>query len=92
MQGGGTDMYDLIPDLHEDNRELYSTGKKFWVGVIEGVCPSPPVPRNRTKCYTSAPVYKFFDEYIFNMNRKTDDRTWCKDYYAIPEKELIFIQ
>lgn len=29
MQGGGVDMYDLIPDLYEDDKELYSTNQKF---------------------------------------------------------------
>ncbi len=92
MQGGGIDMYDLIPDLYEGDKELYSTGQKFWVGVIEGMYPSPPVPRRRTKCYSSADVYLYFDRRVFSMNQKTDDGQFYKSFYEIPENELIFIQ
>lgn len=92
MQGGGIDMYDLISDLHEDNKKLYSTSQKFWVGVIEGMCPSPPVPRRRTKCFTSVDVYLYFDRKVFSMNQKTDDGQFYKSFYEIPENELIFIQ
>ena len=92
MQGGGIDMYDLIPDLHEDNKELYSTGKKFWVGVMEGFYPSPPVPRRRTKCYSSADVYLYSDTKVFSMLEKDDIGNFHKVFYKIPERELIFIQ
>lgn len=92
MQGGGVDMYDLIPDLHEDNKELYSTGQKFWVGVIEGMYPSPPVPRRRTKCYSAADVYLYFGRRVFGMNQKIDNGKFSKSFYEIPENELIFVQ
>ncbi len=92
MQGGGVDMYDLIPDLHEDDKELYFTGQKFWVGVIEGMYPSPPVPRCRTKCYSPTNVYLYFGRKVFSMNQKTDDGTFYKSFYEIPENELIFVQ
>ena len=92
MQGGGIDMYDLIPDLHEDNKELYSTGKKFWIGVIEGMCPSPPVPRRRTKCFTSADVYLYLDTEVFSMSQKNDNGDFYKVFYKLPRKELIFVQ
>lgn len=92
MQGGGIDMYDLIPDLHEDNKELYSTGKKFWVGVMEGFYPSPPVPRRRTKCYSAADVYLYSDTEVFSMLEKDDMGNFHKVFYKIPKRELIFTQ
>ena len=92
MRGGGIDMYDLIPDLHEDDKELYFTGQKFWVGVIEGMCPSPPIPRRRTKCYSPADVYLYFGRRVFSMNQKIDNGKFYKSFYEIPENELIFVQ
>lgn len=82
MIGDGIDMYDLLPDLQEE--ELYSTCKKFWVGVIEGMYPSPPVPRRKTRCFSGRPVY------IFNETEKvfkgSDD-----EFYKIPKAEESFI-
>ena len=92
MQGGGIDMYDLIPDLHEDDKNLYSTGKKFWVGVMEGMYPSPPVPRRKTKCYSSADVYLYLDTEVFSMLEKDNTGNFHKVFYKIPKRELIFIQ
>lgn len=92
MRGNGIDMYDLIPDLHENDRKLYSTGQKFWVGVIEGIYPSPPVPRRKTKCFTSVDVYLYLDTEVFSMLQKNDDGQFYKSFYKIPEQELIFIQ
>ena len=92
MQGGGIDMYDLIPDLHETSDELYFTGQKFWVGVVEGLYPSPPVPRRRTKCYTAAPVYIYNGIKLFSMNKRDTNGEFCKDFYKIPDNELKFIQ
>ena len=92
MRGDGIDMYDLIPNLYENDERLISTGKKFWVGVIERLYPSPPVPRYRTKCFTSVDVYLYFDRKVFSMNQKTDDGKFYKSFYEIPENEMIFIQ
>lgn len=92
MQGDGIDMYDLIPNLYENNKRLISTGKKFWVGVIEGMCPSPPVPRRRTNCFTSVDVYLYLDTEVFSMPQKNDDGEFYKVFYKIPERELIFTQ
>ena len=100
MQGDGIDMYDLITDLIDDELESYltdefvelcSTDQKFWVGVLEGKYPSPPIPRRKTKCYAPAPVYIFFGEYVFSMDRKSENGTWVKDFYVIPENEMKFV-
>lgn len=92
MVGDGIDMYDLIPELTNNDRDILYTGKRFWVGVIEGVYPSPPVPRHRTKCYSSVPVYKYHDELIFAMSVKDSKHGWYKNYYKIPKREMIFIE
>lgn len=92
MRGKGIDMYDLIPDLHESDKHLYFTGQKFWVGVIEGMYPSPPVPRRKTRCYYAADVYLYRGQKIFAMNPKTDDAELYTTFYKIPDSELIFIQ
>ena len=92
MQGDGIDMYDLIPNLHENDKLLISTGKKFWVGVIEGMSPSPPVPRRRTKCFTSVDVYLYLDTEVFSMYQKNDYGEFYKVFYKLPRKELIFVQ
>lgn len=93
MDGNGIDMYDLISDLHGyDFNKLHYTGCRFWVGVIEGMYPSPPVPRRKTKCYHPAFVYEYEGKLIFEMETKNSDGEWSKDYYKIPENEYSFIQ
>lgn len=92
LRGDGIDMYDLVPNLYENDEYLISTGKKFWVGVIEGMYPSPPVPRRRTKCYSSADVYLYLDTKVFSMLQKNDEGQFYKSFYKIPERELIFTQ
>lgn len=92
LRSDGIDMYDLIPNLYENDKHLISTGQKFWVGIIEGMYPSPPVPRRRTKCYSPVDVYLYFDRKVFSMNQKTDDGQFYKSFYEIPENELIFVQ
>lgn len=83
MQSNGIDMYDLVPNIHENNKDLNKTNKRFWVGVIEGMYPSPPVPRRKTKCYAPAIVYSYFGTKLFCLG---------KDFYKIPENEFAFIQ
>lgn len=84
MIGNGVDMYDLILDLTDNNSELIQTDRKFWVGVIEGLFPSPPIPRRKSRCYAPYPVYLYHGRYIFR----------CSDayFYEIPDNEHNFIQ
>ncbi len=90
MTGNGIDMYDLILNIDENNDNLILTKDVFWVGVFEQMYPSPPVPRRRTRCFTSCPVYLYNDQYVFSM--PNDQFKTTKDFYYIPDKELIFIQ
>ena len=91
MIGHGVDMYDL-QSLSIEDPNLFSTGQKFWVGVIEGMRPSPPVPRRRTKCYMPTPIYLYFDQMLFGMDQKDVDGNLERVFYEIPNTELIFIQ
>ena len=91
MLGNGVDMYDLIPDLCEGDSELYSTGKIFWVGVMEGISPSPPVPRRKTRSYSAANVYIYKGVKVFSMLERQDNITFI-NFYKIPNHEETFIQ
>ena len=82
LSGNGVDMYDLVKVENLD--ELCSTNQIFWVGVITGVYPSPPIPRRRAHSFASYPVFIFGNHLVFQ----------CSDgyFYKIPEKEVKFIQ
>lgn len=91
MLGNGVDMYDLIPELHSTNdRRLTSTNNYIWVGVIEKMNPSPPVPRRRTTCYSRRPVYSYNGRKVFSMIQ--DYKKNELDFYYIPECEEQFIE
>ena len=78
-------MQDLyIPLFDVDKSDLIQTNKKFWVGVLEGIFPSPPVPRRKTNCFTCYNVYLLGSEPVFI----------CSDnvVYKIPKSEERFIQ
>ena len=90
LQGDGIDMYDLIPDLKETDIRLSSMNESIWVGVLEKMCPSPPIPRRRARSYTRCPVYLFNGRRVFSM--VNDFQTQTKDFYYIPDDELIFIE
>lgn len=90
LQGDGIDVYDFLMDVDETNPKLYSTGKKFWVGVIEGLFPSPPVPRNKTRCFTCADVYLYRHAEVFAMNCGMNGEHH-KVFYKIPLNERQFI-
>lgn len=92
LQGNGADMYDAIPNLSENDKELYSTGQKFWVGVIEGMYPSPPVPRHKTRCFQATDVYLYLDRKVFGIIQKNHIGEHYKQFYWIPEDEMKFIQ
>lgn len=84
MQGNGIDMYNLIPNLTKDDPALIFTNKKFWVGVIESLYPSPPVPRRKTRCFARYPVYILNDILVFESSDN--------NFYEIPLNEKAFIQ
>lgn len=90
MSGNGVDMYNLINGLTESSEGLEKQHGYFWVGVIEKMSPSPPVPRRKTNCYTKADVYLYNGRYVFSMIRNYETNN--KDFYYIPESELIFIE
>lgn len=90
MKGNGVDMYDLIPDLDKDDIRLKPLSEHIWIGVIEQMFPSPPVPRNRTRCYTKCPVYLFENKRVFSMVNNYESHEM--DFYYIPDKELMFIE
>ena len=91
MTGNGVDIYDLINDLTtlDDNR-LTALSEFIWIGVIEKMNPSPPVPRRRTACYSRRPVYLFEGRRIFSMVRDYEKNEL--DFYYIPDDELVFIE
>ena len=84
ISGNGVDMYDIFLGLEDKDPELYSTSQFFWVGVIAGVYPSPPIPRRRAHSFASYPVFIFRNHLVF----------LCSDgyFYKIPEEEVKFIQ
>lgn len=91
MVGNGVDMYDLIPELHKSNdMRLTSTNNYIWIGVVEKMNPSPPVPRKRSTCYSRRPVYLFKGRRIFSMVRDYEKNEL--DFYYIPENEEQFIE
>ena len=92
MISDGVDMYDLLPYIPQIGKTLKPLDEIFWVGVVEGMSPSPPIPRKKTNCYTSAKVYLFeeFDKKVFAM--VSDYKTGKLDYYYIPKSEYNFIQ
>lgn len=91
IHGNGVDMYDLIEDLDdEDDIRVIPMQEYFWVGVVEQMSPSPPIPRNRTRCYSKVPVYLYKGRRIFSV--VSDWNTGKKDFYWIPFEELIFIE
>lgn len=91
MTGNGVDMYDLISDLTSiDDIRLTALSESIWVGVIEKMNPSPPVPRIRTTCYSRRPVYLFKGRRIFSMVRDYVKNEL--DFYYIPDDELVFIE
>lgn len=83
-------MYDLIPELHNPN-DLHLTPlpESIWIGVIEKINPSPPVPRKRTNCFSQRPVYLYKGRRVFSMLANFD--THEMDFYFIPDNELIFV-
>ena len=91
MLGDGIDMYDLVEVSNRDPSMIF-TGKKFWVGVIEQMYPSPPIPRTRTSCFSAAPVYIYEDQYLFGMKERLDQNTFVESFYLIPEREKKFVQ
>lgn len=84
-------MYDLIPNLKEHDSKLYSTNKIFWVGVMEGISPSPPVPRNKTRCFSGANVYIYDGQKVFGMPERKNG-VQITSFYKIPHHEEVFIQ
>lgn len=89
LQGDGIDMYDLIPDLKETDIRLTPMNESIWIGVLEKMCPSPPIPRRHTRSYTRRPVYLFNGCRVFSMVNNFQTQT--KDFYYIPDDELIFV-
>ena len=84
-------MYELAGvDIPRD--ELGLTNKKFWVGVVEQIRPSPPVPRRKTHCYTVVPVYMYNGEYVFNMLEINRDGKLVEAFYKIPSDEKEFLE
>lgn len=91
MISNGVDMYDLINDLTSlDDIHLTTLSESIWIGVIEKMNPSPPVPRRRTTCYSRRPVYLFRGRRIFSMVRDYEKNEL--DFYYIPDDELFFIE
>lgn len=90
MLGNGIEMYDLLPDVTED--DVCYTNMIFWVGVMAKLSPSPPIPRKDTNSFTSVPVYYYGKHLVFGMNQKTLADDLVKVFYYIPENEKIFIQ
>ena len=91
MIGNGVDMYDLVSDLTSlDDIRLTALSESIWIGVIEKMNPSPPVPRRRTTCYSRRPVYLFKGRRIFSMVRDYEKNEL--DFYYIPYDELFFIE
>lgn len=85
-------VYELIPGVYENDICLVPTKAIFWVGVQEGICPSPPIDRNKTKCYIPANVYLYLNTEVFSMMQKNDAGEFYKVFYKIPENELMFLQ
>lgn len=91
MFGNGVDMYDLIPEIHDENDiHLVRMPEQIWIGVIEKLNPSPPVPRKKTTCFSKRPVYMYRGRRIFSMVH--DHSTGMYDFYYIPDEELFFIE
>ena len=91
MTGNGVDMYDLVNDLTSlDDIRVTTLSEVIWIGVIEKMNPSPPVPRRRTTCYSRRPVYLFKGRRIFSMVRDYEKNEL--DFYYIPDDELFFIE
>lgn len=91
MLGNGVDMYDLVLDLQDKTDIcLISTQESIWIGVVEKMNPSPPVPRRRTTCYSRHPVYLYNGRRIFSMVRNYKKNEL--DFYYIPDNELSFIE
>lgn len=91
MIGNGVDMYDLVNDLVSlDDIRLTALSESIWIGVIEKMNPSPPVPRKSTTCYSRRPVYLFKGRRIFSMVRDYEKNEL--DFYYIPYDELFFIE
>lgn len=88
LDGNGIDMYDLIPELHNnDDIHLVNIHEHIWIGVIAGMRPSPPVPRRKTNCFTQCSVYLYNGRRVFSM--KNED---SYDFYYLPDNEMIFIE
>ena len=84
-------MYDLIPELHDEmDIRITPLQEVVWIGVIEKMNPSPPVPRRRTNCYSRRPVYLFKGRRIFSI--VCDYEKNELDFYYIPDNELSFIE
>ena len=84
-------MYDLISELHDEmDIRIIPLQEIIWIGVIEKMNPSPPVPRRRTTCYSRRPVYLFKGRRIFSMVRDCEKNEL--DFYYIPDDELFFIE
>lgn len=90
MNGNGIDMYDLVILSDHDETQLIPLYKNIWIGVIEKLNPSPPVPRRRTSCYCRCPVYLYQNRKVFGM--VSNYNTGEMNYYYIPDNELIFIE
>ena len=78
--------YIRILDL--DPKFLQKTTKHFWVGVISGVYPSPPIDRTKTNCFSRLPVYFYKDRLVFEIASVVSGM----DYYYIPKNEMKFIE
>lgn len=91
MLGNGVDMYDLVREVtDETDIRLTPTNEIIWIGVIEKMSPSPPVPRKRTHSFSRCQVYLHKGQRVFGMINNY--KTGSKDFYYIPDEELIFIE
>jgi len=91
MIGNGVDMYDLVVNIHDKmDIRLTPMPEKIWIGVIEKMNPSPPVPRKKTKCYSRRQVYLYNGRRVFSMVRDYEKNEF--DFYYIPDDELCFIE
>ena len=84
-------MYELV-GVDIPKAKLGLTNKKFWVGVVEQIRPSPPVPRRKTRCYTAVPVYVYNGEYVFNMLERNRAGKMVETFYKIPSDEKEFME
>lgn len=79
--------YIRVPGLTLQSIGLIPTEDFFWVGISKS---SVPMNRRKTRTFTRCPVYFYGGKRVFLYS--VTENMYAKDFYYVPDDELIHIQ